>query len=58
MKKSPKDRPAVSNEAVKAQSDKKEKECTQATKLSPNLNEAVEKSIVKSSSDEAKPEPR
>jgi hypothetical protein len=44
--------------AVESHSDKKEQESVKATDLSSNLNEAVEKSLVKSSSDEAQSSPR
>jgi|GEM_PF-5745178 len=47
----------VNKAKVNAQADLKERECVKAGNLSPNLNEAVEKSIVKSSSDEAKSKP-
>ena len=43
---------------VAMQSDEKEKEHATAMELSKNLNEAVEKSLVKSSSDEARSSPR
>lgn len=48
---------SASQEKVAVQSDKKEKECVKATDLSENLNEAVEKSLVKKSADEAKSSP-
>jgi hypothetical protein len=43
---------------VKCHSDIKEQESVKAKDLSANLNEAVEKSLVKSSSDEAQSSPR
>jgi hypothetical protein len=43
---------------VQCHSDIKEQESVTATNLSANLNEAVEKTLVKSSSDEAKSCPR
>ncbi len=46
-----------SQEKVAIQADKKEKENSTATELSKNLNEAVQKSLVKSSSDEAQSSP-
>jgi hypothetical protein len=42
---------------VAAQSDVKEKENCTATDLSKNLNEAVQKSLVKSSTDEVQSSP-
>ena len=51
--------PAERKEQVKvdAEADRKESENKAATTLSPNLNQAVEKSIAKSSKDEAKTRP-
>jgi hypothetical protein len=43
---------------IEAHSAMKEQECVAATNLSANLNEAVELSFAKSSSDEARSSPR
>ncbi len=48
---------STSQEKVAVQSDRKEKENCTATELSKNLNEAVQKSLVKKSADEAKSSP-
>jgi hypothetical protein len=49
---------SASQMIVRRHSDIKEQESVAATHLSANLNEAVEKSLVKSSSDEARSSPR
>lgn len=49
--------PSKSQAKVAAQSDVKEKEHCKAKELSKNLDEAVEKSLVKKSTDEAKSSP-
>lgn len=49
--------PSKSQQKVAAQSDVKEKESAKATDLSKNLDEAVQKSLVKKSADEVQSSP-
>lgn len=45
-------------EVVTAHADAKEKQCAKAHELSPNLDEPVQKSLAKRSSDEVQSTPR